>query len=121
MGGAVTLHPQGSPVEAQAGGTSDQRGARRWTRRAGETGDTGSEGRMQAEEAVARARAAFATWSALGPAGRGPYLRALRAAVVREADRICDVVCGESGKLRADVMVAEALHAASHADWCARH
>jgi acyl-CoA reductase-like NAD-dependent aldehyde dehydrogenase len=76
---------------------------------------------MHAEAAVARARSALASWSALGPAGRAPYLRALRAAVVREADRICDVVCGESGKLRADVMVAEALHAAAHADWCARH
>ncbi len=38
-----------------------------------------------------------------------------------QADRIADVVCAETGKSRADAVLAETLHAAAHADWCARH
>jgi acyl-CoA reductase-like NAD-dependent aldehyde dehydrogenase len=74
-----------------------------------------------ARDVVGRARAAAGGWAALGPAGRAPFLRGLRRVVVAQADRVCDVVGGETGKLRADVMVAEVLHAAAHADWCARH
>ncbi len=74
-----------------------------------------------AAAAVERARRAFAAWGVLGPAERAPYLRALRRTVARRADRIADVVCQETGKPRADVILAEVLHAAAHADWCARN
>src|SRR6266511_4303769 len=48
--------------------------------------------------AVERAREAFSAWGSLAA-----------------------VVCGETGKSRADAVLAEALHAAAHVDWCARH
>jgi acyl-CoA reductase-like NAD-dependent aldehyde dehydrogenase len=74
-----------------------------------------------ARSAIARAREASVAWSALAPAEREPVLRALRRSVSRGADRIADVVCRETGKPRADAVLAEAMHAAAHADWLARH
>src|SRR6266508_6572760 len=71
--------------------------------------------------AVERAREAFSAWGSLAPVAREPHLRALRRAISRNADRIAEVVCGETGKSRADAVLAEALHAAAHVDWCARH
>ncbi len=75
----------------------------------------------EAHEAVERARAAFSVWGSLSPVAREPHLRALRRTISRSADRIAEVVCAETGKSRADAVLAEALHAAAHADWCARH
>ena len=74
-----------------------------------------------AAAAVARAREAFATWSGLPGTDRSAGLRALRRTISRRADRIADVVCGETGKARVDAVLAEAMHAAAHADWLARH
>jgi acyl-CoA reductase-like NAD-dependent aldehyde dehydrogenase len=74
-----------------------------------------------ASAAVERAREAFSAWGSLPPVAREPQLRALRRTISRSADRIAEVVCGETGKSRADAVLAEALHAAAHADWCARH
>jgi acyl-CoA reductase-like NAD-dependent aldehyde dehydrogenase len=74
-----------------------------------------------ARSAVARAREASTAWGALTPAEREPALRALRRTISRRADRIADVVCRETGKARVDAVLAEAMHAAAHADWCARH
>jgi acyl-CoA reductase-like NAD-dependent aldehyde dehydrogenase len=74
-----------------------------------------------ASVAVERAREAFSTWGSLPPVAREPQLRALRRTISRSADRIAEVVCGETDKSRADAVLAEALHAAAHADWCARH
>jgi acyl-CoA reductase-like NAD-dependent aldehyde dehydrogenase len=74
-----------------------------------------------ARAAAGRARESFAAWGSLPPVAREPHLRALRRTVSRSADRIAEVVCGETGKSRADAVLAEALHAAAHADWCARH
>jgi acyl-CoA reductase-like NAD-dependent aldehyde dehydrogenase len=76
---------------------------------------------VEARAAVERAREAHLSWGSLSPAAREPHLRALRRTISRSADRIADVVCGETGKSRADAVLAEALHAAAHADWCARH
>ncbi len=76
---------------------------------------------VEARAAVERAREAFSSWGSLSPAAREPHLRALRRTISRSADRIAEVVCGETGKSRADAVLAEALHAAAHADWCARH
>jgi acyl-CoA reductase-like NAD-dependent aldehyde dehydrogenase len=77
--------------------------------------------RPTARAAVARAREASAGWGALAPAEREAALRSLRRTISRRADRIADVVCGETGKPRADAVLAEAMHAAAHADWLARH
>jgi acyl-CoA reductase-like NAD-dependent aldehyde dehydrogenase len=76
---------------------------------------------LEAAAAVGRAREAFSTWGSLPPREREPHLRALRRTISRGADRIAEVVGGETGKSRADAVLAEALHAAAHADWCARH
>lgn len=70
--------------------------------------------------ALVRARSAFACWADRHPSERRHSLLALRRAVVTAADHIADVVTAETGKPRADVMMAEVLHAASHADWLAR-
>jgi acyl-CoA reductase-like NAD-dependent aldehyde dehydrogenase len=71
--------------------------------------------------AVARAREAGTAWGALAPAERESAMRALRRTISRRVDRIADVVCRETGKPRADAVLAEAMHAAAHADWLARH
>src|SRR6266700_2788769 len=47
--------------------------------------------------------------------------RALPRTISRRADRIADVVCRETGKPRVDAVLAEAMHAAAHVDWLARH
>jgi acyl-CoA reductase-like NAD-dependent aldehyde dehydrogenase len=75
----------------------------------------------EARAAVERARTAFAVWGSLEPVAREPHLRALRRTISHSADRIAEVVCEETGKSRADAVLAEALHAAAHTDWCARH
>src|SRR5881409_842452 len=59
--------------------------------------------------AVARAREAQARWAALGFAERGRILRRVRDRFVDEKDRICDVVSGETGKPRHDVITNELL------------
>jgi len=59
--------------------------------------------------AVARAREAQARWAALGFAERGKILRRARDRFVDEKDRICDVVSGETGKPRHDVITNELL------------
>src|SRR5207245_10254309 len=59
--------------------------------------------------AVARAREAQARWGALGFAERGRILRRVRDRFVDEKDRICDVVSGETGKPRHDVITNELL------------
>jgi acyl-CoA reductase-like NAD-dependent aldehyde dehydrogenase len=70
---------------------------------------------------VARARQAATGWAALPLGERAQALRALRKTVSRRADRIADVVCQETGKARVDAVLAEAMHAAAHADWLSRH
>src|SRR4051812_39577800 len=70
--------------------------------------------------AVARARAAFAEWGATPAAERAAALARVRRQVVRSTDRIVEVVTAETGKLAADVVMAEVTHAAAHADWLAR-
>ncbi|TMB48580.1 MAG: aldehyde dehydrogenase family protein, partial [Deltaproteobacteria bacterium] len=59
--------------------------------------------------AVARAREAQPRWAALGFAERGRILRKVRDRFVDEKDRICDVVSGETGKPRHDVITNELL------------
>jgi acyl-CoA reductase-like NAD-dependent aldehyde dehydrogenase len=69
---------------------------------------------------VDRARAASQPWAALPPERRRPRLVALRRAVLDAGDRICATVQSETGKPAAAVMLAEVMHAAAHADYCAR-
>src|ERR1700739_548713 len=59
--------------------------------------------------AVVRAREAQAPWAALGFAERGRILRRIRDRFVDEKDRICEVVSGETGKPRHDVITNELL------------
>src|SRR5438094_599849 len=59
--------------------------------------------------AVTRAREAQPRWAALGFAERGRILRKVRDRFVDEKDRICDVVSGETGKPRHDVITNELL------------
>jgi acyl-CoA reductase-like NAD-dependent aldehyde dehydrogenase len=70
--------------------------------------------------AVAEARAAFAVWGATPVRERAAALARLRREVVRRADDIVAVVSDETGKPAADVVMAEVMHAAAHADWLAR-
>jgi len=70
--------------------------------------------------AVAEARAAFAGWGATPVPERAAALGRLRREVVRRADDIVAVVTDETGKPAADVVMAEVMHAAAHADWLAR-
>lgn len=90
-------------------------------RQAAALGDaTEPDDQERAAAAVRRAHAAAAGWTTLTPVERRPYLAALRRAVVDNADRIADVVATETGKTTRDVMLAEVMHAAAHADWLAR-
>jgi acyl-CoA reductase-like NAD-dependent aldehyde dehydrogenase len=58
---------------------------------------------------VARAREAQKEWASLGFTERGRTLRKVRDRFVDEKDRICDVVSGETGKPRHDVITNELL------------
>src|SRR5437870_13854242 len=59
--------------------------------------------------AVARARDAQAPWAPLGFAERARILRTVRDRFIDGKDRICDVVSGETGKPRHDVITYELL------------
>jgi betaine-aldehyde dehydrogenase len=69
----------------------------------------------QADEAVARAKAAFPTWRALPPAGRAKVLRRLATLVEENGEELARIESGNVGKpitsARAEVgMVAEVFH-----------
>lgn len=70
--------------------------------------------------AVAVAAGAQPAWAALPPAQRAAHLRRLRRVVVAAADRIAAVVGAETGRLAADTMAAEVMHAGAHLGWLAR-
>ena len=77
----------------------------------------------QAGQAVAAARSAFPSWSALSFAERGRHLMALRAAVVAQADDIAALVAREQGKPSSEAQLAEIFpvleslkHLALHAE-----
>ena len=72
-------------------------------------------------EAVEQARAAWPAWRALGPAGRAPYLKALRRAVARSARATGAAVRADTGKPLGDAILTEVLPAALYAGHLARH
>src|SRR5438093_6789018 len=63
--------------------------------------------------AVARARDAQAPWAALGFAERARILRTVRDRFIDGKDRICDVVSGETGKPRHDVITTSSSSSAT--------
>ena len=69
--------------------------------------------------AVAEARSAFTDWSALGPHGRRTILIAFMKHVLRNMDRIADVLTAETGKDRGEAM-AEITGALTAMDYTAR-
>jgi acyl-CoA reductase-like NAD-dependent aldehyde dehydrogenase len=69
--------------------------------------------------AVETARTAFAEWRDLGPQGRRPYLIAFMKQVMRNMDRIADVMIAETGKDRGEAM-AEITGALTAMDYTAR-
>ena len=70
--------------------------------------------------AVTLARKAFGEWSALGPDGRRPYLKAMKKAVLGNADRIADVVVAETGKSAGDALLTEISVAGAVSDYLVR-
>jgi succinate-semialdehyde dehydrogenase/glutarate-semialdehyde dehydrogenase len=78
-------------------------------------------GGPQEATAVTAARQASTSWAPLAPAQRRAHLRELRRAVARGASEIAECVTGETGKPEVDAVTAEALPAASYADFYTRH
>ncbi len=68
---------------------------------------------------VARSREAFASWGALTHAERKPYLRAFAKHVLREMNRVSDVIVSETGKHRNDAH-AEMIGALTALDYFTR-
>ncbi|WP_245177429.1 aldehyde dehydrogenase family protein [Geodermatophilus sp. DF01_2] len=80
----------------------------------------GDPGDPEVARAVAEARRAFPRWADTPVAERQRHLAELRRVLVDRADTVVATVNGETGRLPADVVVAEVLHAAAHVDWLAR-
>jgi acyl-CoA reductase-like NAD-dependent aldehyde dehydrogenase len=70
--------------------------------------------------AVRRARTVQTDWAATPVQERQRHLGQLRATISRRSDLIAAVVGRETGKPEADILAAEALHAAAHVDYLAR-
>ncbi|MEV6558181.1 aldehyde dehydrogenase family protein [Nocardia sp. NPDC051756] len=89
------------------------------------TGDIiGTVENMSAEQVVglvAAARAAQPAWEAIGFAGRGRLVRALRSWFVAERDQIIDLVVAENGKTREDALLAELYYVADSMGFWARN
>ncbi len=73
-------------------------------------------GPAEVDAAVARARAAFATWGRLTHAERRPALRSYTSVVLANMDRIADVIRAETGKDRGEALaeVTASLTAMDH-------
>jgi len=63
-------------------------------------------------ELVDDARAAQPQWEALGFKRRARLMRALRAWLVRERERIIDLIVAENGKTREDALLGDVLYVA---------
>lgn len=64
----------------------------------------------EVQEAVGRARRAFALWRQLSVAERARYLYAARDWIVDHQDEILDTICAETGKPRTEALVAEVFY-----------
>ena len=67
--------------------------------------------------AVARARAAQATWALTSFAARRRVLRAIKAVVLAQRDDIVRLSCLDTGKTRIDAMLGEILSSLGKLDW----
>ncbi len=64
----------------------------------------------QVEAVVGRARAAQPAWDRLGFEARGDLMKELRYWIVRNRDRVLDVLVRENGKTREDALLAEMFY-----------
>lgn len=71
--------------------------------------------------AVARARDAFPTWSALTFKERSRHLKAVRDRLLDRAEELVDVICAETGKQRAEAVTTELMAICETIDWYAKH
>ncbi len=67
-----------------------------------------------------KARAAQRDWAALSFRARAGHVRAVRDAIVAEADRIAEIISRDNGKTRIDALSAEVLPAAMSATYYAK-
>jgi len=70
--------------------------------------------------AVERSRAAFNQWSALSHDERRPYLKAFKHTVLRNLDRVTEMLHDELGKDLADASLSEVVPVLSVVDYCTR-
>jgi acyl-CoA reductase-like NAD-dependent aldehyde dehydrogenase len=68
---------------------------------------------------VTESRRTFETWGTLSPEDRRPMIRSLTSTVVKNMDRIAEVIAGETGKDRGDAY-AEVVLALTTMDYVAR-
>jgi len=78
-------------------------------------------GPAEVEAAVDRARAAYASWSALDFAARLEHVLAVRDLMIDRTDEIVDVVCRETGKLEAEAVSSELLATCELIEFYRRH
>jgi acyl-CoA reductase-like NAD-dependent aldehyde dehydrogenase len=71
--------------------------------------------------AVARARAAFGSWSALTYKERSRYLMKVRDRLLDRAEELVEVICAETGKQRAEAVTTELMAVCETMDWYARN
>lgn len=78
-------------------------------------------GPAEVAAAVAGARAAFATWSALDFDQRLDHVLAVRDLLLDRAEAVVEVICRETGKLRAEAVSSELLATCELIDFYKRH
>jgi acyl-CoA reductase-like NAD-dependent aldehyde dehydrogenase len=71
--------------------------------------------------AVARARDAFPTWTALTFKERSRHLKAVRDRLLDRAEDLVDIICAETGKQRAEAVTTELMAICETIDWYAKH
>lgn len=117
------LVPTGG-VPARAGGVPATARPAIETRdpRTGEViGTVPDQGPAEVNEAVARARAAQAAWGGLAFDDRAKHLLAVRDLLLDRMDDLVEVICRETGKLRAEAVMTEMVATVELIDHYARH
>lgn len=76
---------------------------------------------VDVERAVTTARKAQPAWAALPVRERAAALLRVRAAIVRQADELAEIICRDNGKTRTDALTDEILPAAAAVDYYANN
>jgi acyl-CoA reductase-like NAD-dependent aldehyde dehydrogenase len=71
--------------------------------------------------AIARARTAAASWSALTYKERTRHLLAVRDRLLDRAEELVEIICAETGKQRAEAVTTELMAVCETMDWYARN